>query len=360
MSNDKNDHEEIKAEQELDSLFDDFRNLKLKKALRKAKWYSILRNIIISFMVLGVVVIIGSITNRGIVDKMSTPVQIGVKSFNEISAPNKYIGMSSRYQEFLSGRYEYTTFKIIEDKVIYSGENNYRFGLFIDDYGNWIGTDSPLILGPSWDAGDLNLQRYNELGQREMVFFYPFIDYPDYKNDLQLLDDISSSKIMEMALSFDRYYTMEEVNNMLPKSVTLAWYWLDDLNEQEKEASKSRAVEQKKPDGTTYIVNSYPKLRSEQTVYGIKAYDNNGTPLEWEEQEQTFIWALKNGMKYDTRFKSEFERVFQNIAGKDGEITKEDLRVFGVVVTGDAESLQSLQELPFIRSTSLGVITDKY
>lgn len=348
----------IKDEQELDSLFDDLKNSKLKRAVRKAKWHSIFRNIIISLLVFGVVMIGGSIINRGIVDKMWTPVQIAMHSFNEISAPNQYIGKSSRYQGFLSGRSEYTTYKIIEGKVVHTGENEYNYGLLKDYHGNWIATESTLILGGSWDAEDLELQRYNELGQREMVFFYPFLDYPDYKNDLRLLDNIASDKVMEMALSFDQYYTMEEVNSMLPKNVTLSWYWLDDLNEQEKEASKSRTLEQQNPDGTAYTVDYPPRLRSERTVYGIKANDPNGTSLK--EPEQLFIWALKNGVKYDTRFKGEFERVFKNVAGEDNEITKEDFRIFGVVVTGDIESLKNLQGLPFIRAASLGVIVDKY
>ena len=358
LNDDKNNQEEIKDEKELDSLFDDLKTSKLKKAVRKAKWHSILRNIIISFLVLGVIMIGGTIINRGVIDKTWTPVQIAIDSFNDISAPNNYIGKTNRYYGILSGRTEYTTFKIIEGKVVYTGENEYNYGLFKDYRGNWVATESPLILGESWDASDVELQRYNELGQREMVFFYPFLDYPDYKNDLQLLDNIASTKVMEMALSLDKDYGMEEVNNMLPESVTLSWYWLDDLNEQEKEDSKPRTVEQQKPDGTPYIVDYPPRLRSERTVYGIKAYNPNGTPLD--EPEHEFILALKHGMDYDTRLKSEFERVFQNIAGEDSEITKEDFRVLGVVVTGDAESLKNLQDLPFIKATSLGVITDKY
>lgn len=358
VNENKTNQEEMNDEKEMDNMFDDLKKSKLKKAVRKAKWHSILRNVVITFLVLVVVMIAGPIVNQGIVDKMTVPSEISIKSFNEISAPNQYIGKLSRYKGLLNGRNEYSTFKIIEGKVVYTGENEYSYGIFKDYYGNWVGTFSPLILGRSWDAGDLELQRYNELGQREMVFFYPFLDYPDYKNDLQLLDNIASTKRMEMALSFDKDYTMEEVNDMLPQNVTLSWYWLDDLNEQEKESSKPRTQEQQRSDGTTYTVDYPPRLRSERTVYGIKAYDSNGTSLE--EPEQQFIWAFKNGMDYDTRFKSEFERVFQNVAGEDGEITKEDLRIFGVVVTGDTESLKNLQDRSFIRAASLGVITDRY
>lgn len=32
----------------------------------------------------------------------------------------------------------------------------------------------------------------------------------------------------------------------------------------------------------------------------------------------------------------------------------------GIVVTGDVENLKSLRNLPFIKASSLGVVTDKY
>ena len=41
-------------------------------------------------------------------------------------------------------------------------------------------------------------------------------------------------------------------------------------------------------------------------------------------------------------------------------MTKEDIKVQGIVVTGDTESLKLLEDLPFIKATSIGVITDKY
>jgi hypothetical protein len=314
--------------------------------------------VLISFLVLVVVLVVGSRVNRELIYKMEMPVQIAVDNFNKISAPNKYIGKVMRYHEIFGGRNEYTTYKIIEGKIVFAGEGDYSYGLLRNEWGNRIGSESPAILGTSHDVEDLKEQRYNELGQREMVFFYPFINYPQYKNDLQLLDSIGSDKVMEMALSFDRAYSIEEVGQMLPDDVTLAWYWVDDLSGQEKENSKPRKEKQQGPDGKTYEVDCPARIRSEKTAYGIKAYDVNGEPLQ--DPAQHFIWALQNGMEYDTRYKSEFMRVYNNIAGQDGELTKEDIKVWGVVVTGDVNSLKTLRSLPFIKASSLGVVTEKY
>ncbi|WP_100407827.1 anti sigma factor C-terminal domain-containing protein [Bacillus solitudinis] len=353
MSN--RDNNNVKDEKELDDLFDPLKKNRLKKAIKKAKWHSILRNAFISLFILVFLFVGGSIANRSLVYKLEGPTQIAVSAFNEISAPNKYIGKTERYHEILGGKNSFTTYKIIEGKVVYTGESEYNYGLFQEYEGNRIGSESPSIIGTSYDTEDLDRQKYNELGQREMIFFYPFIEYSQYKNDLQLLDQIEATKNMEIALSFDQAYTMDEVRDMLPDEITLSWYWIDDLNEEEKEASKSIIQRDNNGEQKTEEAN-FSNIRSEKTVYGIKALNASNERLE--NPLQHFIWALENGREYDTRFKGEFERVYNNLLGQDSKLTKDDIKVFGVVVTGDAEKLKSLQGLPFIKASSIGVITD--
>ncbi|WP_147535965.1 anti sigma factor C-terminal domain-containing protein [Bacillus marasmi] len=359
MNNKDNKNEDVKDEQELDDLFDNLKKNKLNKAIKKAKRHSILRNVLISFVVLVVVFIGGSIANRSLVYKLETPIQIAVSAFNEISAPNEYIGKMDRYHGILGGNNSFTTYKIIEGKVVYTGESEYSYGLFQDYYGNRIGTESPSIIGTSYDTEDLDRQKYNELGQREMIFFYPYIDYYQYKNDLQLLDQIEANKIMEIALSFDQAYSMDAVRDKLPDGVTLSWYWIDDSNDEEKEESESITITHLDDNGEQKTEKAdFSRIRSEKTVYGIKALDASNQRLE--NPLQHFIWALKNGRKYDTRYKGEFDRLYNNLLGQDGKLTKADIKVFGVVVTGDAESLKGLEGLPFIKASSIGVITDKF
>mgnify|MGYP000972417342 CR=1 FL=1 len=355
MSNKDNKNGDVKDEKELDDIFDNFKKNKLKKAIKKAKWKSLLRNVVISLVVLVTFLIGGSIANRTLVYDLEGPTQSAVSSFNEISAPNKYIGKMDRYHGILGGKNSFTTYKIIEGKIVYTGESAYSFGFFRDHYNNLIGSESPSIIGRSYDTEDLKTQKYNELGQREMVFFYPFIDYSEYKNDLQLLDLVEANKYMEIALSFDRAYSMDEVKEILPEDVTLSWYWIDDLNNKEKKSSQY--LTKIGADGKRTKVNSPQQIRSEKTVYGIKAYNVNNEKLE--DPLQHFIRALKNGKEYNNRFKGEFERVYDNLLGNDGKITKDDIRVFGVVVTGNSESLKNLRELSFIKSSSIGVVTEK-
>ena len=190
MSNDK-----------IDDIFDVKKMEKtIKKAKRRANW----KTVLITMIVLIVIIIAGSIMNRNITYKLETPVQFSARGFHEISAPNEFMGKFERYQEILGGENRYTTYKIIEGKVVYTGQERYGYGLFHDENLNRIGIESPLLIGNSFSEEDLQKQRYNELGQREMVFFYPFLQYKTYRNDLALLNDIGEDKVMEVALSFDR------------------------------------------------------------------------------------------------------------------------------------------------------------
>jgi len=345
QSKDLNEH----TDKELDNFFDEIGNTNFKKAIKKAKWYSILRTALISLVVIALVIFFGSIINYAVAQKMEG--RATVQEFNYISSPNKYIGKVDRYYNFLGGKNEYSTYKIIEGKVVYTGHEEYYYGLFNNDYGNWIGSGSPYIIGHSFRLDDAKIQKYNELGQREMIFYYPFINYPEYRNDLQLLDNVGSDKNMEMAISFDKYYKIEEVNQLLPSNITISWYWIDDLNKEEKENSEYYTSNDE-------INYSNPRLRSERTAYGIKAYNENGE--KHENPELDFFRALEVGIKNDTKFSSEFERVYDNITGADGKLREEDLRVLGVVVTGSTEELKSLKDLSFVKASSLGVITDKY
>ncbi|WP_397538983.1 anti sigma factor C-terminal domain-containing protein [Rummeliibacillus pycnus] len=338
------------SKDKIDDIFDVTKMEKtIKKAKRRANW----KNVLITLIVLIVVIGVGLIGNREINYWLETPVLISSDDFHEISAPDEFIGKLERYQGILGGENHYTTYKMIEGKVVYTGQEKYGFGLFRDEYLNRISMESPSILGDSYTEDELQKQHYNELGQLEMVFFYPFLQYKTYRNDLALLDHIGKDKVMEIALSFDRGYTFKEVQSLIPSKMTLTWLWVDDVNE-DKDNFKFKKFDEK----NDKVIESENALRSEKTVYGISLLNENGDTKE--EPVQSFISAIESGEQYKTRWQGEFKRLDETLSGKDGQLTKDDLRYYGAVVTGDAKILARLKGLPFIKATSIGVITDRY
>lgn len=339
MSNDK-----------IDDIFDVNKMGKtIKKAKRRANW----KTVLISIIVLIVVMIVGSIINRSITYKLETPIYFSAIGFHEISAPNEFIGKHMYYPGILSGENHYTTYKIIEGKVVYTGEEGYGYGLFRDEKLNRGGMTSTMIMGRSYSEEDLETQHYNELGQREMVFFYPFLQYETYRHDLDLLDDIGEDKIMEVALSFDQGYTLKEVQSMIPNDVTLSWVWVDDVNEQED----SFQVKERDMDGNVIRVLEN-LVRSEHTAYGLSLLDESGDTKE--DPVLRFIGAIEANQQFKSRWQGEFKRLYETLSGEDDQLTADDLQYYGAVVTGDAQNLAQLKDLPFIKATSIGVVTDRY
>ena len=74
-----------------------------------------------------------------------------------------------------------------------------------------------------------------------MEFYHPSIKYEGYINDLKNLDEIGNNKVMEISLSFDKTYRLEEIRNMISSDVTLNWYWVDTFTENDKELSRKSA-----------------------------------------------------------------------------------------------------------------------
>ncbi|MCM3709543.1 anti sigma factor C-terminal domain-containing protein [Sporosarcina luteola] len=325
---------------------------KMEKTIKKAKRLANWKTVLMTIIVLIIATIAGTILNRSITYKLEKPVQFSATGFHEISAPNEFIGKFERYQGFLGGENRYTTYKIIEGKVVYTGQERYGYGLFRDEYLNRIGIESPLLIGNSYSERDVQKQLYNELGQREMIFFYPFLEYQTYRDDLTLLDDIGEDKVMEVALSFDRGYTFEEVQSLIPTNMTLTWLWVDDVNEGEDDFQFKHFDENGKVTGNDNL------LRSEHTVYGLSLLDDDGDLKE--KPVLRFIGAIEASQQFKARWQGEFKRLYNTLKGEDGQLTEEDLQFYGAVVTGDGKNLTELKELPFIKASSIGVITDKY
>lgn len=99
----------------------------------------------------------------------------------------------------------------------------YSYGLFQDYRGDWTGSSNPEILSRSHTEEDAVAVRYNVLGQREMIVYYPFIEYKTYRNDLTLLLDAEGGQLAEIAISLDDYYCITQIDALFPQEL-IAWY----------------------------------------------------------------------------------------------------------------------------------------
>lgn len=339
-------------------------NKDFRKQINKAKHKSQLKTVGIVLLVLIVFTGVFSVFNINscILDNLNDESN-SYDTFNIISAPNKFIGEQTRNRRFLAEKNTMTLYKYIEGIPVYSGEKEFYKGINFDDYSN-IGTFSPCFLGKSWNESDTKNTNYNIYGQREMVFYYPYVKYNFYKNDLKVLDEINNDKYMEMALSFDDFYTIKEVKKMIPENITIAWYWVDTDSKEDKDIFDNERKMYDIVDGEEVVSKYYdPRVCSEYHAYGIKAYQKDGSSYEGIQPVEFFMIILEkyhNDKSIFDKYRNEMDRIYNNLLGEDDQLTLEDIKIQGVVVTGDKEELENLKNLDFIKASSLGVVVDKY
>ncbi|MDM8313292.1 anti sigma factor C-terminal domain-containing protein [Clostridium cadaveris] len=150
---------------------------------------------------------------------------------------------------------DYVRYRFVGNKPIIDGDYKEKYTympLINNNYGNrgdylWNSNGKSLE--------DIQQKRkYNKIGKRVMKFYHPSMEYKNYINELGNIDSIDDSKLIEMSLSFDKEYTMNQIQKMLPKDVILNWYWINTLNENDTK-TESKVI------------------FDEYDVYGIKVYD---------------------------------------------------------------------------------------
>ncbi|GFZ31474.1 hypothetical protein CSC2_20000 [Clostridium zeae] len=383
-------------ENKIDDLFD-VKNKNTRKVILKAKLksigiFAIIIAIISSILyMVATKVVIKNIdakvqtTINGIdlklLDKKSSVAEDIEKEY-EIMHPNRYLGQLAYNKGFLSANLKYDTYKVIGQNVVATEPIEREFNLkenlitereqeaHVNILGKGVSTITPESLHDQLKEVDF----FNSLGQRKMMFFYPFSDYKDlYRNDLQKLDEVDNKKIAEVALSFDKYYSIEEVNGMIPKGVDITWYWVDTLSDEQKKnivkSDESDTKNIREGYNGTRKDGLFRRVVSEDSAIGIKAIDLNGYKLD--KPVDKFVESLYrnnysknelNAIKSDevNYLKKELNIVQENDSNSALKYDSKVIKTGGIVVTGSVDQLKVLKNNPHIKASIFGVIADKY
>ncbi|MDH6670916.1 MULTISPECIES: anti-sigma factor C-terminal domain-containing protein [Paenibacillus] len=190
---------------------------------------------------------------------------------------------------------------------------------------------------------------YNGLnGQREMLFYIPGVDYNGkILNDLPLLQEMDPAKLVEMAISFDKSYSLSEVKQLTPSGLTQTWYWVDTYD--------NKKIYEPYIDGNGNKSYAIPHSESWAHGFGISP-----TEPAIEATEQPFLDALERGVQLKGNYHYDFKRIYNYLKKDKSKPDASDVRILGVVVTGTAEEFQVLSGKPYVRGITLGAVVDKY
>jgi hypothetical protein len=324
-------------EEKLKELFEMKEKPNFNKIIKRAKIFSILRTTIVSLMILIIVSFLVFILNATILNEMGNKEERKLNNYFNVSMPNAYIGNIQTDDRIMVGELDYVRYRFLGNKPVVDG--NYKDGYTFMPLINGIyGNISDYLFNSGEVSKDSKkTSRYNKAGKKVMEFYHPSVKYENYINDLENLDDIGTNKVMEMAISFDKAYNLDEIKNIIPSDVTLNWYWVDTYIENDKKFSTN-------------------SIFYEHDVYGMKALDREGNTIN--SPEKKFVNAIISGK--NNNYADQYKELFDNLSNGKNEINKEDLKIIGVVVSGDSKTLKALNNNNHIKAAALGAVADKY
>ncbi|CAH0325443.1 anti sigma factor C-terminal domain-containing protein [Priestia megaterium] len=305
-----------KTKDELDPIFDE---KSLHRTLKKAKYIAFLRTVLISALVVCFVIAVLIKGNSYFINKQGHKLADQLIKENHVRmSPNTYTDTDTISTGVLKGTIKSEVFKVIEEKVIPWDTEEITYDL-LGNFNASFSTHSTIV-------NDTTIYHIPN-GQREMLFYVPKYKYQLYANDFDLVKDYPNDKYMEMAISFNKNYTLKEVKKMLPKSAHQTWYWIDNY-------AKSTDYRRNPESGQWLlgISKPSPQLGAKLTTTKIKTEADFLNELEKTDPGE--VKNLKN--------------------------RQENGLIIGVVVTGTKEEILPLRNKPYVKAASLGAVVDKY
>jgi len=341
----------MSKDNDIDDLFSDKMEKEIKNEIKKKRGKLNLKLIIISIVSTLVIIILGTLILNFASDKYIENAYVKEQQKqvleNIIMDPNEYIGKET-CKEIGYFKYEstYEYGKRIGSKVIYAGSASYLGGLPKNGISKnrWTISNIPL-------SDDISTRYSSVYGGRELHFLYPYVHYGkniyEYQtennkiseegssidnenkiNDFHVLNEIDDNKIVEMALSFDKEYTYEEVNKIIDSNL-ITFYWVENNSEEQKQHM---------------IEFNNPAF----SVVGIKSIDGAG------EFRNDVDGRMKNFIAAIDQLKERGD--IQYIKNIDVN----NIKIIGAVVVGSPKELKNIQDNSMIKHAVLGTVVDKY
>lgn len=317
----------------MDDLFD-FENADTKKMIKEAKGKNYARIALISLSM--AVYILGLIYLQKI---QITPYLVDNKiseidSYYNVFGANTHLGMWDEEYRFIGSSASAPKYKIIDGKPVSLGEVKVPGKVNFNEFSlnaNWPITDTKDVF--TYD------------GVRKLQFYHPSITYEAYKNDMSLVADIPDYKKVEMGISFDKPYTLKEVQNMLPENVKFQWAWINTYDETSLQGLKSSG-------GVPSIVIS------EVNAAGFHLYNKVGELIE--KPVEQFVENLELALRNKTNYYNDLKVVDDFLKQENGKINTDNIMIIGAVITGSPKDILSVQNKNFVKAAVLGAVVDTY
>lgn len=333
------ENKESKKEKELNNLFEGKLTSNIAKVVKKAKRRTIIRNISISLLVAFFLFITLGFTWLFVMRTSQENAMSDIELFGRITNPNvEELGSQNESNGLYEGILTFNRYKEVEGIPVDWSDNVVTYSLF-GGVSGFTGNHSLIQIQDKNDG----LMRYydRETKQRVMNFYHPDVTYSQIRNDLNTLNNFTDDTLLEIGLSFNEKYTVIEVQETIPKDVSIKWYWVDTYSDTDIKRINTQ-------------MSNVPELGNR--IYGFAEDSTN--PIN---SVENFVNDVKLGLNNeDGKYYGEFNRINNNLKGDSGELMAENIEIIGAVVTGTASDLAKLKDMDMIRASVLGVSVKPY
>ncbi|SEO05838.1 Sigma factor regulator N-terminal [Amphibacillus marinus] len=314
----------------MDEFSDDtFDERKVAKVLKKGKRKSMLTTVFTAIIVL----ITAVIANFVISVFFSQSAFRSRDAFVRLTIPNGYISQTLDTVGILGGTSHYKVSKDMGFKAVVIEQDHKSFGLVPNLVSRYHGGQIGLT-GDDWQL------TYKNNGWREMLFFHPAVDYEQYKDDRNLIEEMDGDNIYEVALSFDLPYTFSELPFVeLPE---LTWLWLDTFNEVQIASFQQEALE------------------FDWTISFIREFESLGFTMRDRLTATTTNNFRNEYYKFLDLLSDSFYPGHKEALANMEQVEVEDIEILGAVIYGTKEEVLEIMEHQSVKAASLGGIIEHY
>ncbi|MEQ6359590.1 sigma factor regulator N-terminal domain-containing protein [Thermoanaerobacter thermohydrosulfuricus] len=287
-----------------------------KAFLRKARFKSILRIIIISLIIAIGVFVLTIIISEMMLQNQENRINSFYPDIVKFTEPNTFAISGESYNVRLFGRQkEYYLLRLI-------GNKPYPAGIVTVDFDIWGGEQ---FKGDKSLAIPEGTKEYlAPYAVPKLKFYNPAVKYDKVIREFDVLKNIPNDNLVEMALSFDRPLTLSEIKTIIPEDLKLMWGAV--LVYEEKDY-KQRSYLAERLVGNPYVNSPNGEkefLKELERLSNVQSYSSTNL-------KRTVNFLKENVIKY-----------------------------YGVVVVGHPESLQELSSNSIITGAVLGIVTEPY
>ncbi|HDX9588687.1 TPA: sigma factor regulator N-terminal domain-containing protein [Bacillus pseudomycoides] len=286
----------------------------LKDALKKAKRKQLLKIVITSIITVPILLLVFYKVGNYFAAKSSTKLHEQLFLHNEIAEPNiQSNSQVTRNSSMFGGDIVTNRSKNINGYLV-------QWSTLTSSY-DWLRLhidDNELI--PGFYHYGTEFYEYDKQTKKKVATFYhPSIQkyYDGVQNELGEISQMENH-VAEVAISFDQPYTLQEIQAKIPDNLNIVWLYMT-----------SKIVDESKgPMGVPvygFDPSNSPKKAYDSFIDALKRYDKDGS----DETIQKFLKSNKN---------KQFDEV----------------KILGVMLTGQTKNFKALENQGFIRGASVG------